>query len=94
MGAHKRSVPCYGYAQTAVPDRTCPHLSRAMISDQIKDKVDDESLQSTIQESKSSTPIQKRKYQDFTVKSENEKSNDEIIQIYKQTESRTRIDYK
>ena len=64
-----------------------------MISDQNKmdDKMDDESFQSTVQESKSSTPIQKRKYQDFT---ENEKSNDEIIQIYKQTESRTRIDYK
>ena len=61
-----------------------------MISDQTKDKMDDESFQSTVQESKSSTPIQKRKYQDFT---ENEKS-DELIQIYKQTESRTRIDYK
>ena len=62
-----------------------------MISDQTKDKMDDESFQSTVQESKSSTPIQKRKYQDFT---EIEKSNDELIQIYKQTESRTRIDYK
>ena len=61
-----------------------------MISDQTKDKMDDESFQSTVQESKSSTPIQKRKYQD----TENEKSNDELIQIYKQTESRTRIDYK
>ena len=59
---------------------------------QSKDEIDDESVQSTLPRSKASTPIQeKATFKSFT---EVEKSKDDLIKIYKQSESKTRIDYK
>ena len=57
-----------------------------------KDEIDDESTQSTIPRSKVSSPIQeKTSFKSFT---EVETSRDDLIKIYKQTESKTRIDFK
>ena len=59
---------------------------------QSKDEIDDESIQSTLPRSKASTPIQeKATFKSFT---DVEKSRDDLIKIYKQSESKTRIDYK
>ena len=63
---------------------------------QSKDEMDDESMQSTILRSNASTPIQQKSEKKATFKSvtEVEKSRDDLMKIYKQSESKTRIDYK
>ena len=63
---------------------------------QSKDESDDESMQSTIQRSKASIPIQEKSEKKTTFKTvtEVEKSRDDLMKIYKQSESKTRIDYK